>query len=91
MRTPKWICLFLALILCLGSVAGCAAAPAEKAEEPATAENAAVAEEPATAENAADPQAAAQPAAGGKLIVYSALNEDNTIAPCRPVQKGYRH
>lgn len=72
MRTPKWICLLLALMLCLGSFAGCAAATTAEAEEPAaTAE-----EEPAAAEVTAAPE----PATGGKLIVYSALNEDNTIA-----------
>lgn len=65
MQAKKWGSLLLAAIVSAGILAGCAGGAGEAAS---SALPAAVSSAPASA------------SAGGKLVVYSALNEDNTIA-----------
>lgn len=72
MRTPKWICLLLAVMMCLGVLAGCATEPAAPATD--------TEKQPATSEETTEPKVEEAAKTGGKLVVYSALNEDNTIA-----------
>lgn len=76
MRTNKVLSVLLALMLVLG-LAACGGdsgsqAPADSPAEQPPAQS--------PADPAPSPADTAPPATGGKLVVYSALNEDNTIA-----------
>lgn len=80
MQVKKWSSLLMAAVLSAGILAGCTGTPqgGSSGSSPAPSESAREAESPASSQVSAAPAAA--PAAQGKLVVYSALNEDNTIA-----------
>lgn len=60
MRKKKWLCVFLATIMCIGVMGGCKVGKIDN--------------------SSGSDGVSGTGTSGGKLIVYSALNEDNTIA-----------